>query len=98
MIAANNDPRSGAQMNKPKITKSEEEWKRQLTPEQFRVTRKKGTERAFTGEYDHSKQPGTFVCVCCGNELFSSETKFESGTGWPSFWAPLSTESIDTEE
>jgi peptide-methionine (R)-S-oxide reductase len=85
-------------MNKEKIIKSDEEWKRQLTPEQFRVARKKGTERAFTGEYNHSKEPGIYVCICCGNELFSSDTKFESGTGWPSFYAPLTPDSVSTEE
>jgi peptide-methionine (R)-S-oxide reductase len=83
---------------KAKVIKSDEEWKRELTPEQFRVTRKKGTERAFTGEYNHNKERGTYVCVCCGNELFSSDTKFESGTGWPSFWAPILRESVEAEE
>jgi peptide-methionine (R)-S-oxide reductase len=80
-----------------KKIKSEEEWRQQLTPEQFQVTRKKGTERAFTGEYHDSKEPGTYRCVCCGNELFSSETKYDSGTGWPSFWAPLAPDKIRTE-
>ena len=84
-------------MSEPKITKSDAEWKQQLTPEQYHVTRKKGTERAWTGEYNRSKEPGTFVCICCGNPLFSSDTKFESGTGWPSFWAPLAPENLETE-
>ena len=84
-------------MSEPKITKSDAEWKQQLTPEQYRVTRKKGTERAGTGEYNRSKDAGTFVCVCCGNPLFSSDTKFESGTGWPSFWTPLAPDSVETE-
>ncbi|MEO6665351.1 MAG: peptide-methionine (R)-S-oxide reductase MsrB [Nitrospiria bacterium] len=81
-----------------KVKKSDEEWKTQLTPEQYQVTRKKGTERAFTGEYHDSKEPGTYTCVCCGNPLFTSDTKFDSGTGWPSFWQPLSPDAIGTEE
>ncbi len=84
-------------MSNQKVIKSDAEWKQQLTREQYYVTRKKGTERAWTGEYNQSKEPGTYVCVCCGNPLFSSETKFESGTGWPSFYAPSSPDSIETE-
>jgi peptide-methionine (R)-S-oxide reductase len=80
-----------------KIVKSDEEWRKQLTPEQFRVTRQKGTERPFTGEYYHFKGEGTYLCVACGNELFSSGTKYESGSGWPSFWSPVSEESVDVE-
>jgi peptide-methionine (R)-S-oxide reductase len=76
------------------IVKSEEEWKRQLTPEQFHVTRKKGTERAYTGAYWDNHEPGVYQCVCCGNNLFSSEAKFDSGTGWPSFTAPIDQNSI----
>lgn len=83
---------------KKKVTKSEEEWKKELTPEQYEVTRKKGTERAFTGEYYNSKEPGVYRCVACGNPLFSSKTKYESGSGWPSFWEPISAEGIRTEE
>ncbi|NKE69473.1 peptide-methionine (R)-S-oxide reductase MsrB [Candidatus Manganitrophus noduliformans] len=83
---------------KKKVTKSEEEWKKELTPEQYEVTRKKGTEQAFTGEYYNSKEPGIYRCVACGNELFSSKTKYESGSGWPSFWEPISAEGIRTEE
>ncbi len=80
-----------------KITKPESEWKAQLTPEQYRVTRKKGTERAFTGEYWDTKEPGTYRCICCGNDLFDSEAKYDSGTGWPSFWAPVAEEAVATE-
>ena len=82
----------------PKVTKPDAEWRRELTPEQYRVTRQKGTERAFTGEYWDTKTPGIYRCVCCGNELFSAETKFDSGTGWPSFYAPISDAQVETEE
>lgn len=81
-----------------KIRKSDEEWRRQLTPEQYRITRQKGTERAFTGEYYHNDQKGVYRCVCCGAELFSSDTKYESGSGWPSFWAPVDPEIIASAE
>ncbi|MBD0266752.1 peptide-methionine (R)-S-oxide reductase MsrB [Pseudanabaena sp. FACHB-2040] len=77
-----------------KIQKTEAEWQQQLTPEQYQVTRKKGTERAFTGELHDNKAKGTYKCVCCGTELFSSDTKFDSGTGWPSFWAPKNPENV----
>ena len=77
-----------------KITKPDEEWKKQLTPEQYHVTRKHGTERAFTGQYHATKDAGTYECVCCGQPLFASETKFESGTGWPSFWQPIAKEAV----
>jgi len=82
---------------KDKIEKSEAEWKKELTPEQYQVCRMKGTERPFTGEYYKTKDPGIYKCVACGNELFDSETKFESGTGWPSFYKPLEQENVDTE-
>ena len=85
-------------MSKAKIEKTDAEWREQLTPEQYRVTRKKGTERPFSGEYDKEKAAGTYRCVACGNELFRSEQKFDSGTGWPSFWAPASGESVREEE
>ncbi|MGE5680331.1 MAG: peptide-methionine (R)-S-oxide reductase MsrB [Bacillota bacterium] len=78
-----------------KIKKSDEEWKQILTEEQFYVARKKGTERAFTGKYNENKEKGIYKCVCCGAELFTSDTKFESGSGWPSFYAPLSEKNIE---
>ncbi len=78
-----------------KIVKTDEEWRKLLTPEQYRITREKGTERPFTGKYNNLKEKGVFQCVCCGNVLFSSDTKFDSGTGWPSFWAPFSEKSIE---
>ena len=93
--------RRGLQYNdhmKDKIQKTEDEWKKELTPEQYQVCRMKGTERPFTGEYYKTKQPGLYKCVACGNELFDSDTKYESGTGWPSFYKPLNEENVETEE
>src|SRR5262245_39064859 len=81
-----------------KVVKTDAEWRQTLTPAQYQVTRRKGTERPWSGEYNESHDKGTFICVCCGNPLFSSDTKFESGTGWPSFYQPLNTESVETEE
>jgi peptide-methionine (R)-S-oxide reductase len=92
------------QIKKPEITnmkkvhKTEEEWKKQLTPEQYHIMREKGTERPFSGKYNVVKEEGMFKCAACGNELFSSDTKFDSGSGWPSFYAPISEENIDTEK
>jgi peptide-methionine (R)-S-oxide reductase len=73
---------------------SNEDWKRQLTQEQYEVCRNKGTEMPFSGKYNDCKEQGVYQCVCCGNDLFSSETKFESGTGWPSFWAPIKERNV----
>ena len=77
-----------------KITKTDEEWKRSLTPEQFRVLRKEGTEMAFTGKYWNYHAAGTYLCAGCGLDLFNSETKFDSGTGWPSYWAPIANDHV----
>ena len=81
-----------------KVKKSEEQWKKELTDEQYYVCRQKGTERAFTGKYWDHHENGMYRCACCGNELFASDTKFDSGTGWPSFWAPVAQENVETEE
>jgi peptide-methionine (R)-S-oxide reductase len=77
-----------------KVTKSDQEWQKQLSPDQYHVTRKAGTEPAFTGKYWKTKNPGTYTCVCCGQPLFSSDTKFDSGSGWPSFWQPAEDEAV----
>ena len=81
-----------------KVKKSDAEWKTQLTSEQYRVTRKKGTEAPFTGEYWNTEAPGTYRCVCCGTPLFESDTKFDAGCGWPSFYAPVAGENLSTAE
>ena len=81
-----------------KVKKSDAEWKTQLTSEQYRVTRKKGTEAPFSGEYWNTEAPGTYRCVCCGTPLFESDTKFDAGCGWPSFYAPVVGENLSTVE
>jgi peptide-methionine (R)-S-oxide reductase len=81
-----------------KISKPEDEWRRELTPEQFHILRQKGTERAFTGEYAHSKTAGVYRCAGCGQELFASGTKFESGSGWPSFFQPIGQDCVESHE
>ena len=78
--------------------KTERDWKKELSPEQYHVLREKGTERAFTGAYVNTKDAGKYLCAACGTELFSSETKYDSGSGWPSFWAPISERNVATEE
>ncbi len=77
-----------------KVRKTDDEWRKQLTPEQYHVTREQGTEQAFTGTLTNNHEVGIYQCVCCGNDLFSSESKFESGTGWPSFWQPIAPENV----
>ena len=81
-----------------KIRKTDEEWQKQLTPEQYHVAREKGTERAYTGEYWNNKKPGVYRCVGCGEPLFEADTKFESGTGWPSFTKPVGSDNVEIEE
>jgi peptide-methionine (R)-S-oxide reductase len=81
-----------------KIRKTDEEWRQELTPEQYHILREKGTERAFTGEYAHAKTPGVYRCAACGQELFASDTKFESGSGWPSFFQPIETDRVGKRE
>ena len=81
-----------------KLNKTEREWQRELSPEEYRITRQKGTEPAFTGQYWNTKQQGTDVCRCCGTELFTSDTKYDSGSGWPSFYRPVNAGAIDEQE
>jgi peptide-methionine (R)-S-oxide reductase len=83
---------------KRKIEKTEEQWKQELTPEQFHICREKGTERPFTGEYHNSKEKGVYQCAACGNTLFDSNTKFDSGSGWPSFYQPIGEANVETAE
>jgi peptide-methionine (R)-S-oxide reductase len=84
-------------MSESTITKSDAEWRQELTPEQYQILRQKGTERPFTGEYYHNKAAGAYLCAACGQELFSSDTKYESGSGWPSYWQPASADAVETK-
>ena len=81
-----------------KVTKSEADWRRELTPEQYHILREKGTERAFTGEYAHTKTPGVYRCAACGQELFDSDTKYDSGSGWPSFYQPVDDKKVELHD
>jgi len=88
---------SGTKPRDDKLVKTEAEWRAQLTPEQYHVTREKGTERPFTGAYATAKEDGVYHCICCDSPLFDSKTKYESGTGWPSFWAPIADDAVTLE-
>lgn len=90
------DGRPTGKVRMEKVHKSRDEWKQQLTPEEYAVTRCAGTEPAFTGKYWNNHEHGIYRCICCGNALFSSDTKFNSGTGWPSFWSPIAKENVET--
>ena len=92
------DLKGGAVLSQEKITRTEQEWKSLLTPEQFRVTRGGGTEPPFSGKYYNHRENGTYLCSNCGNDLFTSDSKYDSGSGWPSFFEPLSPESVSTRE
>ena len=95
--AEESDKTEGASSMTDKVVRTDEEWRAMLTEEQYRITRLKGTERAFTGAYWNTKTRGTYTCTGCGQVLFSSETKYDSGCGWPSFWAPIDEERVATE-
>ncbi len=82
----------------PKLTKLDEEWRNALTPEQFQVCRLKGTEAPFSGAYTHTKDPGVYVCACCDQELFDSDAKYDSGSGWPSFWEPIAPPHVESQD
>jgi peptide-methionine (R)-S-oxide reductase len=97
-MAADQAQPSKASSAPEKITKTEAEWKKQLTREQFHILREKGTERAFTGKYWNNHDAGTYRCAGCGQPLFSSDTKYDSGTGWPSFWQPLASSAVELHE
>ncbi len=92
------DSQLGQETGMDKVRKTDEEWRRQLTPEQYRVMRQQGTEQAFTGAYYNNHEKGMYRCMACGAELYSSETKFDSGTGWPSFWAPVKPTGVRLEQ
>jgi peptide-methionine (R)-S-oxide reductase len=97
LVLFSDNGRRGETIQVSKVMKSDAEWQKELTPEEFAVARKKGTERAFTGRYWNHHEAGMYRCVCCGNALFRSEEKFDSGTGWPSFWSPAAADNVRTE-
>ena len=97
LVVFSKDGKQRERIEVNKVDKSDAEWQRELSPEEFAVTRKKGTERAFTGRYWNNHESGMYRCVCCGTPLFRSDEKFDSGTGWPSFWAPAADENVRTE-
>lgn len=96
-VQASTKSKTGKKM-KEKISKSDEEWKKELTDDEYYILRQKGTERAFTGKYYKYTEEGIYLCAGCGNELFASDTKYESGSGWPSYWAPLNNENVELKE
>ncbi len=95
LVEFTNTGQKTGQVRVEKVVKTDEEWKKQLTPEQYLVARRAGTERAFSGKYWKNHEHGIYRCICCANALFSSETKFESGTGWPSFWQPIAPSNVE---
>ena len=95
LVEFTNTGQKTGQVRVEKVVKTDEEWKKQLTPEQYLVARRAGTERAFSGKYWNNHEHGLYRCICCANALFSSETKFESGTGWPSFWQPIAPSNVE---
>jgi peptide-methionine (R)-S-oxide reductase len=97
IVEFNENGEPGKPIAVDKVVKPEAEWRKQLTPEQFQVTRGKGTEMCGTGEYEHNKQRGIYNCICCGTALFTSQVKYESGSGWPSFWEPVAKQNIGTK-
>jgi peptide-methionine (R)-S-oxide reductase len=97
LVEFDNNGRRTGEVEVEKVSKPDAEWRKQLTPEEYEVTRHAGTERAFTGKYWNNHEHGLYRCVCCGNALFSSDTKFESGTGWPSFYQPIAKENVKSK-
>jgi len=97
IVEFTDDGRNKGKIKVEKVHKTDEEWRKQLSPDEYEVARRAGTERPFTGKYWNNHEHGIYRCVCCGNALFSSDTKFESGTGWPSFYKPIAAENVETD-